>query len=277
MHAFGLEEMGDYARAAEAGLAAVQSDRRDAWAIHAVAHVHEMTNSLDEGERWLKSRIEDWANDNFFAIHNWWHLALYYLDREHWGEVLDLYDQRIRGTDSVVIFDLLDASALLWRLTLHDVEVGERWQRLAALWDPHVDDAWYAFNDLHAMMSFVGAGRTELARRLVARLRDTASRNSPNGAMTRLVGLPVTEGLLAYGEERYQDAVNLLLPVKTRAAFAGGSHAQRDVIGLTLLVAAEKSGARSLARALLNERLALKPNSPMNRACRIRLSDGLGA
>ena len=55
MYAFGLEEMADYARAEEAGQRAVTSDRRDAWAIHAVAHVMEMTNRIEDGQAWLST------------------------------------------------------------------------------------------------------------------------------------------------------------------------------------------------------------------------------
>ena len=39
MHAFGLEESGDYARAQERGRQAVALQPRDSWAVHAVAHV----------------------------------------------------------------------------------------------------------------------------------------------------------------------------------------------------------------------------------------------
>ena len=271
MHAFGLEETGDYARAEEAGQRAVASDRCDAWAIHAVAHVLEMTNRVEDGQRWLSTRSDDWAPDNFFAVHNWWHLALYYFDQQRWPEVLTLYDTRVRGTDSTVILDMLDASALLWRLELHGVDVGGRWQRLAEAWEPRIDDGWYAFNDMHAMMAFAGAGRRDLVERLLQVMEATAHQSHDNGAMTRFVGLPVARALLAYRDGRHAEAVELLRPVKAIAARAGGSHAQRDLLGQTLLAAAEKSGQRSLARALMNERLALKPRSAMNVAWRQRL------
>lgn len=93
--------------------------------------------------------------------------------RRQWDEVLRLYDERLRGADSAVIMDLLDASALLWCLHLQGVSVGERWQRICELWEPRLDDGWYAFNDFHAMMASVGVGRNDLAQRLLAIMRET--------------------------------------------------------------------------------------------------------
>jgi hypothetical protein len=276
MHAFGLEEMGDYARAEEAGREAVRRDARDAWATHAVAHVLEMNNRIDEGIDWLASTATGWSTDNFFAIHNWWHLALYHFDREQWDEVLRLYDERIRGGDSTVIMDLLDASALLWRLTLHGVDVGRRWRRIAEAWEPRIDDAWYAFNDSHAMMAFAGAGRDDLARRLLSVMERTARRDSDNGVMTRAVGLPVARALYAYAHGNFAEAVDLLTSIKTIAARAGGSHAQRDLLAQTLIGAAERAGQSALARALLHERLMLKPRSGLNRAWMERVTRPTG-
>lgn len=80
MYAFGLEETNLYSRAEDTGRLAVDKNPRDPWAVHAVAHVMEMQGRLREGIEWLESRREDWAPDNAFAFHNWWHLALYYLD-----------------------------------------------------------------------------------------------------------------------------------------------------------------------------------------------------
>jgi tetratricopeptide (TPR) repeat protein len=265
MYAFGLEEMGDYTKALDVGRRAVGRDRNDAWAIHAVAHVFEMTNRVDEGEQWLLSHANDWVDSNL-AVHIWWHLALYYCDQQRWDRVLELYDAGIRRAASNVVMEQLDASALLWRLKLYDVDVGNRWQSLAETWEPRIGEAWYAFNDMHAMMAFCGAGRFDLAQRLIAVQRATAVGHTENGMVTRTAGLPVSEALLAYAESRYAPAVGLLAPVRNQAVRAGGSHAQRDVLAQTLLSAAEKAGQIRLARALLNERLALRPHSILNQS-----------
>ncbi len=115
------------------------------------------------------------------------------------------------------------------------------------------------------MMAFAGAARRDLAEQLLAVMSQTAAASTDNGRMTRTVGLPVALAILAYAEGRYGETVERLAPVKAIAARAGGSHAQRDLIAQTLLAAAERSGQHRLARSLLNERLALKPNSGLNR------------
>src|SRR5690606_13057491 len=79
MHAFGLEESGDYAAAEAQGRRAIEFERRDSWAQHAVAHVLEMQGRRREGIAWMRDNEEGWAPDNFFAVHNWWHLAVFHL------------------------------------------------------------------------------------------------------------------------------------------------------------------------------------------------------
>ena len=170
------------------GRQAVEKNKNDAWAIHAVAHVLEMTNGVDEGERWLRASESDWVSSNL-AVHIWWHLALYYCDQQRWDSgALDLYDARIRRPASTVVMELLDASSLLWRLNLYDVDIGDRWLGLSDAWESRVDEAWYVFNDMHAMMAFAGARRFDLAQRLVAALTTVADARSENGLVTRAIG-----------------------------------------------------------------------------------------
>jgi hypothetical protein len=265
MHAFGLEECGDYRKAEDAGRRAVELHRNDCWAIHAVAHVMEMEGRQRDGAQWLSERAADWSTDNFFQVHNWWHLALFNLDLERSDEALRLYDERIRASRSKVALDMLDAAALLWRLKLAGVDAGPaRWAEMADAWAPLADDAIYAFNDVHAMMAFVGAGReAEQAALLVALERAGQGRGS-NAAMTREIGLPVARALQAFGRERWAEAADLLAPIRGRFNLFGGSHAQRDVFQQTLVEAALRAGRSELAGRLVEERLAAKPSSPRN-------------
>ena len=55
--------------------------------------------------------------------------------------------------------EMLDASGLLWRLLLDAVDAEGRWVALADGWAAKDPTPWYVFNDLHAMIAFVGADR----------------------------------------------------------------------------------------------------------------------
>jgi hypothetical protein len=265
MHAFGLEETGLYGRAEEEGRHAVELEPRDGWAQHAVAHVMEMQGRQRDGIAWMRANPEAWSQDSFFAVHNWWHVALYYLDLDEMDEVLKLYDGPIYGQRSKVALDMVDASALLWRLHLRDFDVGDRWQAVADAWEPIAAAAHYAFNDAHAMMAFVGANRPQAAR-AVLEAQERALRGAGDNAMfTREVGAPLTRAVKAFGEGDYAETVGLLRPVRNNASRFGGSHAQRDLIDLTLIEAALRAGQLALARALAAERADLKPTSPSAR------------
>jgi len=268
MYAFGLEECGDYARAEDFGRRAIELNPHDAWAQHAVAHVMEMQGRVKDGIQWMTGRETFWAEDNFFAVHNWWHLSLFHLELEEFPEVLGLYDRPIRGPRSKVVLDLLDASALLWRLHLRGVDVGPRWRELADCWEPLAADGFYAFNDAHAMMAFVADGRDKAADALLAAQQQAMSGSSGNARMTWEVGYPLCAGLRAFGRGDYATCIGLLRPLRSRLNRFGGSHAQRDVFDLTLIEAARRDGHYALLRALANERIGQKPESPLNRRYR---------
>jgi hypothetical protein len=273
MHAFGLEETGLYERAEVTGRRALELGRRDAWAVHAVTHTFEMRGAISAGIDFLTSRQPDWAPDNGFAFHNFWHLALFHLERGENLRVLAVYDQNIRPRATQIAYENVDASALLWRLELRGVDVGGRWQALADDWEKAAGDGFYVFNDVHALIALVGAGREEAIARTMASLGRATSQTGTNGAMTREVGLPLARALVAFRQGDFSAAVDALLGVREIAHRFGGSHAQRDLVHLTLVEAALRAGRSKLARALCAERTALKPSSPFNWLLSARASE----
>jgi tetratricopeptide (TPR) repeat protein len=265
MYAFGLEECGDYARAEAQGRAAVDIEPRDGWAQHAVAHVMEMQGREREGIAWMRADPAAWSTDSFFRVHNWWHLALYHLELGEIDAVLALYDGPIRGERSTVILDMIDASAMLWRLHLRGIDVGARWRPLAEDWAPFAAAGNYAFNDVHATMAFVGAGRLDLVDTVLETQRAAMAGEGDNAAFTREVGQPLTRAIRAFGQRRYAETVRLIRDVREIAHRFGGSHAQRSVLDLTLIEAALRDGQQALALALCNERVGTRPHSPLTR------------
>ncbi|WP_306121189.1 tetratricopeptide repeat protein [Roseovarius sp. MMSF_3359] len=266
MYSFGLEEAGDYARAEAVGREATEREPLDCWAHHAVAHVLEMQGRAEDGIEWMASREPHWTgDDNFFKVHNWWHNALYHLDVGKSDTVIELYDARIRGDESQVALDLVDASALLWRLHMEGHDVGDRWTEVAQCWDAHADGKLYPFNDWHAVMSYLGAGREDEVSRILDQYRSAGESGGETARWAQATGLPLIQGFRAFWEGRYDDTVDILHPARYVANSFGGSHAQRDIIDWTLTEAAVRSGKSGVAEAMASERLAVKPHSPINR------------
>ena len=254
MHAFSLEECGEYERAEGVAHAVMEVDPFDARAHHVMAHVFEMTARADAGLRWMNEHVDGWGADATVATHCWWHLALFHLSQGRSDRALAVYDQHVRSGHSGEVGDLVDAAALLWRIQLRDGDTGARWGELAAAWAPHIDDAFCSFNDLHAMLAFVGARDWERAQRLESALAKGQSLTTRHGATTRLLGLSACRALMAFGRGDDSLAITLLASLPALAHRIGGSHAQRDVLYLTLQVAIDRNRrpARSLRTAPLS-------------------------
>src|SRR5688572_32500308 len=110
----------------------------------------------------------------------------------------------------------LDATSLLWRLKLEGVDTRDREEAVADAWSESLEGegGFYAFNDFHAAMAFAASGREDAIRRLRASLEKAAWQESPNGEMTRVVGLDACEGVIAFGEGNYARAVDKIMAVR---------------------------------------------------------------
>ena len=261
MYAFGLEECSSYGAAEDMGRAALDLVPDDCWAHHAVTHVMEMQTRQAEGITFMIERLPHWAqDDNAFAFHNAWHLALFHLDQLQPAAALDLFDRSIRPEPSGAQLMLADAVALLWRMHLRDLDVGSRWDEIASAYEHGNEAGFYAFNDMHAMMAYTASTRTGAAASLLRAAEEASMGLTTNAKMLREVGLPIVRAVDAYGRQQYGAVVDLLMPVRYRAHLFGGSHAQRDIVHRTLLESAIRSGDRALALSLAEERSSLRPN-----------------
>ncbi len=277
-YSFGLEENNDFFQAEEMARQAIAIRPDNPYAVHAVSHVMEMTGRQTGGIRFMEDQRKHWGTSNF-ANHLWWHTSLYHLDLEQNGKALGVFDNHLdsRKNDGNK-YEELDAAALLWRLTLVSEDLGDRWAHLADKWEPAAQDTLYAFNDVHAMMSFVSDNRVDAQKKLLsANERYLENASDANAAMSREIGLPFCLAIRDFKSERYADCVDRLLPIRYMTHRLGGSFAQRDVISWTLLEAALRSKRYNLALGLANERAALKPTSVQNWRAVARAFKGLGS
>jgi tetratricopeptide (TPR) repeat protein len=228
-HAFALGETGDLAGAESFGRRAVELEPRDAWALHAVAHVHETRGQAEAGIAWIEGARPAWVGCNNFAFHLAWHLALFHLERGRHEAVLDLYDREVRPGPGEDFRDYANAASLLERLRQEGIDVGDRWRELAEVAARRRHETTLVFAALHRLLALTVAGDLTAARETVAALEaEAAAGRGDQSRVAALVGIPLARAILASAEGGAGDPmeVGAVLDGLDRL---GGSRAQRDV------------------------------------------------
>nr|XP_057943254.1 tetratricopeptide repeat protein 38 isoform X2 [Doryrhamphus excisus] len=270
LYSFGLMETRFYDQAEKVAMEGLALVPDDAWSVHSVAHVYEMKAEADKGLKFMESREKDWRVSDMLASHNYWHWALYFIEKGQYEAALQIFDseifKRCKATGSML--DVVDSSSLLSRLEMEGVCVKDRWREMLQVTLPHTDDHVTLFNDLHFLMASLGAKETGASQRLLEGLQELAKTPGDNyqHELAGPVGVPVCQALMEYQGGNYGQAVELMYPVRYRMVEMGGSDAQRDVFNQLLIHAALKSDDKHhqrLGRCLLVEREALRPNSPL--------------
>jgi tetratricopeptide (TPR) repeat protein len=256
-HAFALEETGDYAQAETIGRIAVARAPRDAWGLHAVSHVYEMTGRAAEGAAWLTGRETAYEHCNNFSYHVFWHLALFRLELGDAAGALALYDSRIRKDHTDDFRDIANAASLLARLELDGLAVGHRWDELAERAARRVGDRCLVFADLHYLIALLGAGESASTAAMIDNFaapdgqRTAAQIDAASGP-----GIMTARGLKAFRQGDYALASRELMLARKALQSIGGSHAQRDVFEQFTLEALIRSGDHKTAETLLHERIS---------------------
>ncbi|MEM9578804.1 MAG: tetratricopeptide repeat protein [Pseudomonadota bacterium] len=273
-HAFTLEETGEYDLAEAAGRAGLELARDDAWGLHAVAHVYDMTARPDMGIALIEENAGAWTHSNNFRYHVWWHKALLHLDRGEMDVALGLYDAQIRADKTDDYRDISNATSLLVRLELEGIDVGPRWNELADIAQRRTDDGCVVFADLHYMLALTGADRPEAQAAIAERFRRDAARAGEMQQRYARPGLSALDGLNAFAEGRYDAAFTALATARPDMQSIGGSHAQRDVFERITIDAGLRAGRLDQTEAILEDRLARRAGQA-DRFTRTRL-DQLG-
>ena len=276
-YAFALEECGDYPAAERRGRAAIEIEPRDIWAAHAVAHVHEMEGRAKEGLDWLDGLKAHWAECHNFKHHAHWHRGLFALDLGRYDDVLALYDRDIWTEIAGDYLDISNAVSLLWRLEEEGIDVGARWQPIAALAAERAGEHALVFATCHFGMALAATGRrADLSELIAAQETHAAAADDTYARVWRAVGRSLVEAAAAQAEGDAGRAADLLLDVRGAIRQIGGSHAQRDLFERMIVTAALADGRLRTARALLAERRALRPTHRWNWSRTAEALRGLG-
>ncbi|MEJ2801031.1 tetratricopeptide repeat protein [Comamonadaceae bacterium PP-2] len=266
MAAFAYEQC-HFLDAAEVHARQALAMRRDEpWAQHALAHVMLARGELHAGSRFLAEMSDGWSGLNsFMRTHNWWHLALFLIEQDHLDEALSLYDREVWGVDTACSQDQVNAVSLLARLELAGADVGERWQNVADHLVTRTADQVLPFLDMQYLYGLARAARPEADTLLQHVARRAQSVSSVSGGESdtvwREVAQPACLGLTAHARGDMREAAMQLGIALPRLQEIGGSHAQRELFEQLHLDALLRAGSLAGAQNLLQQRLALQPES----------------
>ncbi|XP_064398279.1 tetratricopeptide repeat protein 38-like isoform X2 [Halichondria panicea] len=271
-YGFALEECRERGKAEEVARKALAMDRRTPFATHAMAHIMEEAHHPREGVEFLTSTRSHWTGA-VYEGHITWHLTLYYLDLGDVSKVLEEFDTHLKPkANKDNLFGLLDASSLLWRLEVMGIEVGEeRWEVVTQGMTPHIHNHRSPWFDAHIMFSLArgkvceSTARLALAEGMMKSMHKYAADDAedlPNQKLAEKLGVPVCNALLAFGQEKYDEVLQIMVPLRYEFLSFGGSWAQRQVFNVTMIQAAIKANNLSVALGLVAEMMAQKPHNP---------------
>jgi len=244
LHAFGLEESGDYALAERQGRRATEINPADPWAVHSIAHVMEMQSRAEEGVRWIETLAPHWDTANFFRLHLWWHLALMHWSAGRPDQALALYDSHVWADGSAENLSLCNDISMLARLEIAGLDVGGRWDAAAGVVRGQAGGSVLAFVDAHYAMALGEVPALE--------------ERGTSGRVHGTVGRAACEAAVAWRRKDHARVVERLAPVRQEIWRVGGSHAQRDLFTLILLDSAARTGNTALTDAVRAERASLR-------------------
>jgi tetratricopeptide (TPR) repeat protein len=264
-HGMALSENGQHDAARPKIDRSLAQNPANPWAAHATAHLCYEAGDPDAARNFLASWLPTYPRNGPLFSHLSWHLALAGLDagdaaaasrlfREAFSP--DVHSGPPRGK-------LNDAVSFLWRWELAgQPRDTEAWRMMHDFANSAFPRAGTAFSDMHVALAQVVAGNdTVLEAR--ARQIDELARTGryPSGALVPAV----SDGFAAFEQRDFAATIDALEPVANELERIGGSHAQLDLVRLTLLNAYLRMGRPEDASRLLSVRHPPGPRVDENR------------
>lgn len=253
-------ENGSVARGRGITERALEKRRENAHGLHALAHAMFEDGSTDDAEALIRDWLPIYHRSGLMHCHVTWHQALLALEQGDTERASAIYFEHIRPAvnQAPPISAVADGVSLLWRLQAsgHTVPEGAR-RELADYAESRFPRAGNSFVDVHMAMLAAMTGNTTA---LEQRLADLETRRAGGKLAAGSVVPEICRAARAFAEQNFADCAKILEPVSAEVVRIGGSHAQREMIEDTRLIALMKSGEAARARDLLDARLHRRPS-----------------
>ena len=260
MAGWAMTENGDVARGRAVTERGFDLRRANAHAAHAVLHAMFEDGSIEAADRLVDEWIPTYERAGILHGHIRWHQALGALEHGDAARALAIYADVLQptATQAPPLNVITDAASLLWRLSAYGHSVPKAlWAEADGVAQKLFPKSSLSFADVHmALFAAATQNRAALTARLATIEQRLAEGRLPAGAVVPAI----FRALAAFADEDYASCVQMLAPVLTEVVRIGGSHAQRELIEDTYIVALMRSGELAPARALLDARLHRRPS-----------------
>lgn len=260
MAGWAMTENGDVARGRAMTERGFNLRRENAHAAHAVLHAMFEDGSIEAADRLVDDWIPTYDRAGILHGHIRWHQALGALEHGDAARALSIYADVLQPSvnQAPPLNVITDAASLLWRLSAYGHAVPKAlWLDADAAAQKLFPKSSLAFADVH-MALFAAATQNHAA--LTARLATIEQRLTEGKLPAGAVVPAIFRALAAFADEDYGTCVQTLAPVLSEVVRIGGSHAQRELVEDTFIVALMRSGELPRARALLDARLHRRPS-----------------
>jgi hypothetical protein len=259
-YGWAMTENGEVAKGRAMTERAFDMRRANAYGAHALLHAMFEGGSVADADALVTQWIGGYDRSGILYGHIYWHQALGALEVGDASKALSIYEKILQPSVTVAppLNAMSDCASLLWRLLAYGHAVpANLWADAEAYAKAQFPKSSVPFVEMH--MALLAAATYNQAA-LEERLRVIEQRLGDGKLAAGPVVPQICRAMNAFADEDFRTCVTLLEPVLDDVVRIGGSHAQREIIEDTFIVALIRSGELPRAQTLLDHRLHRRPS-----------------
>jgi tetratricopeptide (TPR) repeat protein len=259
-YGWAMTENGEVAKGRAMTERAFDMRRANAYAAHALLHAMFEGGSVADADALVTQWIGGYDRSGILYGHIYWHQALGALELGDASKALSIYEKILQPSVTVAppLNAMSDCASLLWRLLAYGHAVpANLWADAEAYAKAQFPKSSLPFVEMHMALL---AAATHNQAALEQRLRVIEQRLAEGKLAAGPVVPQICRAMNAFAGEDFRGCVTLLEPVLDEVVRIGGSHAQREIIEDTFIVALIRASELPRAQALLDHRLHRRPS-----------------